>query len=239
MLNQWTAPPRPNSHAETALINAILDDTFPCGSTLPGERSLATQLGVTRPTLREALQRLARDGWLTVHQGKATLVNDYLQDGGLNVLSTLVQHSDQLPPNFVTNLLEVRLNLAPAYTRAAVTHAPQSIQPLLNTYALLEDSPQAMAAFDWKLHRCLTIASQNPIYALILNGFADFYEQLAEIYFLSAEGREKSMVFYAELTTAVSNHNPQAAEAISRAAMRDSLRLWQKGEAARSHAVEK
>ncbi len=233
MLNQWTAPPRPNTHAETALVNAILDDTFPSGSTLPGERSLAVQLGVTRPTLREALQRLARDGWLTVQQGKPTIVNDYLQDGGLNVLSTLVQHSDQLPLNFVTNLLEVRLNLAPAYTRAAVTHAPQSIQPLLYTHALLEDSPSAMAAFDWKLHRCLTLASQNPIYVLILNGFADFYEQLAEIYFLSPEGRAKSKVFYAELATAVSNHDAQAAETISQAAMRESLRIWQESEPTR------
>ena len=80
------------------LLSAILDGTFEPGSTLPGERKLAAELGVTRPTLREAIQRLARDGWLTVRQGKSTVVNDYWRDGGLNVLNTLVHHGNNLPP---------------------------------------------------------------------------------------------------------------------------------------------
>ena len=63
-MNEWLAPARPRAHAESVLLAAILDGTFPPGTTLPGERTLAAQLGVTRPTLREALQRLARDGWL-------------------------------------------------------------------------------------------------------------------------------------------------------------------------------
>ena len=37
---------------------------------LPSERDLADKIGVTRTTLREVLQRLARDGWLTIQHGK-------------------------------------------------------------------------------------------------------------------------------------------------------------------------
>ncbi|MEZ4517551.1 MAG: GntR family transcriptional regulator [Chloroflexota bacterium] len=117
---QWIAPTKPKDHAEHALLTAILDGTFAPGSALPGERTLAAQLGVTRPTLREAIQRLARDGWLTVNQGKQTVVNDYWEEGGLNVLGALVEHSDQLPPGFICQLLEVRLHLAPVYTGLAV-----------------------------------------------------------------------------------------------------------------------
>ena len=57
----WEAPKRPVEHAEDHLITAILDGTFPPGSTLPGERELSAQLGVTRPTLREVLRRLEGD----------------------------------------------------------------------------------------------------------------------------------------------------------------------------------
>ncbi len=96
-MNNWTAPQRPNNYAESSLISAILDGDFPPGSTLPGERTLAVELGVTRPTLREAIQRLTRDGWLTVQHGKATQVNDIWHDGGLNVLSALVNYPDHLP----------------------------------------------------------------------------------------------------------------------------------------------
>jgi DNA-binding GntR family transcriptional regulator len=55
----WTTAPKPADLAENRLLDAILDGSFPINSNLPPERDLATQLGVTRPTLREALQRLS------------------------------------------------------------------------------------------------------------------------------------------------------------------------------------
>ncbi|RMG92210.1 MAG: fatty acid metabolism transcriptional regulator FadR [Chloroflexi bacterium] len=230
--NNWKAPKKPNHYAEESLVNAILDGTFPPGSTLPGERELAAQLGITRPTLREAIQRLARDGWLTVQQGKPTLVNNFWQDGGLNVLSALVQHGQHLPPNFILNLLEIRLHLAPAYIRAAVANRPDLLEELLAKGLALPDTPEAFAAFDWQLHRELTIASGNPIYTLILNGFAGFYEQIARLYFSRPEARALSREFYGALQTAVFQHNPEQAEQIARNVMQQSIIMWQqtKGE---------
>lgn len=37
----WSCPQRPAAYAEQALVSAILDGTYPPGSTLPGERTLA------------------------------------------------------------------------------------------------------------------------------------------------------------------------------------------------------
>ncbi len=227
-MNNWSAPQRPNDYAEQALVRAILDGTFAVGSHLPGERTLANQLGVTRPTLREALQRLARDGWLTVRHGKATVVNDYWREGGLNVLSTLVQHSSQLPANFVDNLLAVRRHLAPAYTEAAVTHAPQVVRAQLAGANALPDTPTAFAAFDWQLHHTLTVASGNPIYTLILNGFSDFYQQIAQLYFALPQARERSRLFYEGLATTVAQQDPTAAAALTRQVMEQSIELWQR-----------
>ena len=226
-MNNWNAPQRPNSYAEHVLVNEIIDGTFPPGSQLPGERALAEQLGVTRPTLREAIQRLARDGWLTVQQGKPTQVNHFWQDGGLNVLSSLVKHSEHLPPNFIAQLLEIRLHLAPAYTKTAVSNNPSLIEKHLAQYTQLPDTPEAYAAFDWQLHRTLTIHSGNPIYTLILNGFADFYERLAQLYFSTLEARAESQEFYAQLATAVSEQDADLAEQITRMAMKNSIDMWQ------------
>lgn len=226
-MNNWQAPQRPNSYAEHALINAILDGTFPVGTRLPGERTLAVELGVTRPTLREAIQRLSRDGWLTVQQGKPTTVNNIWHDGGLNVLSSLVKHSDHLPPGFITNLLELRVQLAPAYTRGAVERERSNVETTLNGYANLPDTPEAFASFDWLLHRRLTLSCGNPIFVLILNGFTDFYEQLARIYFKQPTARAASRTYYGALLTAVNQNNPEKAESITREAMLQSIELWQ------------
>lgn len=227
----WTAPAKPKEYAEHALLAAILDGTFAPGTSLPGERTLAAQLGVTRPTLREALQRLARDGWLTVSQGKPTLVNDYWQEGGLNVLGRLVEHSDQLPPNFICDLLEVRLHLAPAYTHHAIDRHGPEVSRLL-TEAPTDDTPRAFAQFDWSLHRRLTIWSGNPIYTLILNGFAVFYEDLATSYFQPPAARAVSQAYYRALQTLAAEGDADAAAELTRNTMRRSIDLWEQQQGA-------
>lgn len=222
----WHPPLRPTAYAEQSLISAILSGHYPPGSTLPGERDLAIELGVTRPTLREALQRMERDGWLTIQQGKPTQVNDFWQQGGLNVLGALVRFDQVLPPDFIDNLLEVRLVLAPAYVHLAVTRQPQKVSALLASVVGLDEDPQAFAAFDWRLHHSLTIFSGNPIYTLILNGFAGFYQQLATNYFAYLTARQVSRQFYDDLGDAAAHNDALSAEKITRRVMQESLRLW-------------
>ncbi|HWL28553.1 MAG TPA: GntR family transcriptional regulator, partial [Burkholderiaceae bacterium] len=51
------------------LRTLILAGEFPPGSRLPAERDLALQLGVSRPSLREALIALEVQGYIQVHMG--------------------------------------------------------------------------------------------------------------------------------------------------------------------------
>ncbi|MBN1921497.1 MAG: fatty acid metabolism transcriptional regulator FadR [Anaerolineae bacterium] len=223
---EWNTPQKPADYAEESLITAILNGDYPPGTVLPGERDLAAQLGLTRPTLREALQRLARDGWVTIRQGKPTLVKDFWREGGLNVLSSLVRYR-HVPNDFVPRLLEVRLAMAPAYTAAAVRHDPQSMLAHLQNAVALEEDASAFARYDWQLHHLLTVASGNPIYTLILNGFASFYEAMACQYFARSEARGFSRQFYTDLYTAFVNGDAANAEDITRRVMEKSIAHWQ------------
>jgi GntR family negative regulator for fad regulon and positive regulator of fabA len=225
--NRWEAPPRPAELTETRLVEAILEGHFPIGSNLPAERELAKQLGVTRPTLREALQRLARDGWIEIRHGRNTRVRNYWREGNLGVLGTIARHKNHIPPNFVPNLLEVRISLAPAYARAAVERKPKHVAELLTDYAKLDDNPQVFAAADWDLHRHLTIDSGNPVFTLILNGFSDLYRSMALVYFSLTEARARSRVFYQDLRSAALTKDPKVAESVTRQMMIESLDLWQ------------
>lgn len=49
-----------------------LIESSPPGSLIPSERELSEQLKVSRPTLRAAIEELARDGLLVRHQGRGT-----------------------------------------------------------------------------------------------------------------------------------------------------------------------
>ncbi len=222
----WELPLRPAELVENRLINAIVDGEFPINSTLPPERELAQRLGVTRPTLREALQRLARDGWVEIHHGKSTRVRDYWHEGNLAVLGTIARHQDHVPSDFVPNLLQVRELLAPAYARLAVKRAAKNLAKFLEDYQDLMDTPDAFAKADWEIHQYLTIESGNPIFTLILNGFKDLYPHMGSVYFTPPKARARSRKFYADLRAAAQARDPDRAEAITRKVMRDSIDLW-------------
>ncbi len=222
----WELPPRPAELVENRLINAILDSEFPINSRLPPERELAQRLGVTRPTLREALQRLARDGWVEIHHGRPTRVRDYWHEGNLAVLGTIARHQDHVPQDFVPNLLQVRELLAPAYARLAVKRAARNLAKFLEGYQDLADTPDTFAKADWEVHQYLTIESGNPIFTLILNGFKELYPDMGRAYFTPLKARARSRRFYADLRAAAQARDPEQAEAITCEVMRDSIELW-------------
>lgn len=224
----WDTPLRPAELTESRLIAAILDGTFPINTTLPAERELAEKLGVTRPTLREALQRLGRDGWLEIHQGKPTRVRNYWQEGNLGLLNALTRDVDKLPPDFITQLLEARISLAPDYAALAVARHPAEVAKFLSPYRSLEDTAFAFSEADWQLHHRLTVASANPVYTLILNGFCNLYRLFGPIYFSIESNRRHSGTFYRELEAAAIHKDPQAARAVTLRIMTESLANYQK-----------
>ena len=224
----WQPVQKPAEMAESRLLEAILSGHFPINSNLPGERELAEQIGVTRPTLREALQRLARDGWLDIQHGKPTRVRDYWREGSMAVLSVLAQSPAHQSPDFVVHLLEIRVLLAPAYARQAVQAASAEIAGLLEGYAGLEDAPPVFARADWELHHLLTQRAANPVFRLLLNSFHSLYILMGEQYFAFPECRASSRAFYSELLACARRDADCDAEALTRRVMEESLTLWQK-----------
>ena len=226
--NNWHPILKPAELAETRLIEAILNGTFPINGNLPGERELSELLGVTRPTLREALQRLERDGWVEIHQGKPTRVRDYWKEGKLAVLNTLSEHPTQLPQKFVPDLLNVRLAMAPMYTELAVRNAPDAVVGILAGRHTLDNKPENYVDFDWTLQHELTILGENPVFIMMLNSFKDLFLNLAPYYFTISQAREASLHYYDEFAQAASQKDSDQAAQLTHDIMRDSLFFWQK-----------
>lgn len=58
------------------LESRILEGSLRPGDRLPGERDLAVELGVSRPSLREAIHKLVNKGMLSTRHGGGTYVTD-------------------------------------------------------------------------------------------------------------------------------------------------------------------
>jgi GntR family negative regulator for fad regulon and positive regulator of fabA len=224
----WDAPQKPAELAESRLITAILDGHFPIGDKLPAERELAAQLGVTRPTLREVLQRMARDGWIEIHHGRSTRVRNYWLEGNLGVLGAIARYPQHAPVDFVPNLLMVRQLMAPSYTRQAIERSPAEVLELLRETVAADEDPATLADADWNLHHRLTTLSGNPIFTLILNGFEELYRTMGRHYFNTAEAQIHSHDFYAGLLEFAQAGDLDAAESLTLETMTESLHLWQR-----------
>ncbi|TQM29470.1 FCD domain-containing protein [Nocardia bhagyanarayanae] len=103
---------------EQIAANVLSGELAP-GSTLPSERQLAEALGVSRPAVREALQRLAAAGLVAVRQGDATTVLDYRRGAGLEILPRLLIREGMLEPAVARSILEVRMHNGPKVAELA------------------------------------------------------------------------------------------------------------------------
>ncbi len=215
----------PARHTEYRLVTAILDGTYPPGSSLPSERSFAEQIGVTRQTLRETLQRLAAEGWVTIRHGKSTVVNDYWKEGGLGLLSSLTKYGESLPGRFITHLLEFRVVLIPPVARLAIASSPGVFREYLNLFRNLGDNTPAFADYDWKLQVLFVRYSGNPIYPLILNDFSSIFKVMAFRYFSLKEGRESSRDYYLQLLRSIEQEKGNT-EQIVRSVLEKSIGIW-------------
>ena len=63
----------------------IMEGVYPEGSLLPSENELCSTHEVTRPTVRQALSRLATEGYIFKHQGKGSIVRSLPK--GIGILS--------------------------------------------------------------------------------------------------------------------------------------------------------
>lgn len=79
--------------AQQHLLSLIENETYQPGQQLPSEADLAAQLGISRPTLREALLNLEQEGVIVRKHGVGTFVSPGYGnrlDGGLERLESIL-----------------------------------------------------------------------------------------------------------------------------------------------------
>ena len=194
---------RPKAYAINQIIRRIFDDTYPAGSVLPAERILAEEIGVTRQTVREVLQRLEGEGWITIQHGRPTLINDYWQEGGQGILSSIARFADEIPLDFIQDLLKIRLLILPVSAKTAAENQPEIMLQLLTKAESLEDSAAAYMAFDWKLQCLFARYSGNRIITLMMNDYTALFSRFGLLYFSLDVARATSKNYYLRLIDAI------------------------------------
>ncbi len=221
----------PAAFAEQYIVESIWNGKFAAGTILPAERELAEIIGVTRTTLREVLQRLTRDGWLTIQHGKPTKVNDIWESATLNVLDTLIQLDDEGSIELADNLLEARTSTASIFLRRAIKNDPAALLEMLDKVDQVPNNAEGYIAYDWQFHHLATRTSGNPIYTLMLNGFEAIYYKIGRFYFGWEQTRKLAHKYYKDLAQAIRDENADQAIEILWKYGHESGELWNRAKA--------
>lgn len=111
--------PRAFEAAAEQIVGAVLDGDLKPGDRLPSERSLAWELGVSRPTLREGVKLLSDAGVIDVRPGAA---------GGMFIATDTIPQSLRQPQtelriSEISGVLEARRLLEPRVAQLAALYA--------------------------------------------------------------------------------------------------------------------
>ncbi len=137
----------------------ILDHRLQPGDALPGETELRREIGVSRPTYREAITVLETIGVVDVRHGAGTYVGslslDPLADGIAFQILLAAQTSASIPPDLL-DLIDLRQTLEMAQMRRVVgAHRPEQIgamRALLAEMRELHRRSDRFGARDLALH---------------------------------------------------------------------------------------
>ncbi|UNX53235.1 FCD domain-containing protein [Georgenia sp. TF02-10] len=176
MSTAWTSPAA-RSDAGTRLKHElerrIASQEWPVGYRLPGERSLATEFAVSRPVVREVLQRLAAQGLLEISPARGAFVTR--PDG--SALSSALEQMMSSHGATVRDVFQARVLLETEVAARAAERRGGQVLDRLAELAVAVDRGEdrlAQAIADLEFHSLLCVAADNPVLTAMHRAIASY-----------------------------------------------------------------
>lgn len=189
------------------------------GERLPGERDLATRLGVSRPSLRDALTTLQDQGLLETRTGAGVFVSDVLGSAFSPALTRLFSIHDQA----IFDALDFRKDMEGLAAERAARLGSDADLAVVDTIfqrmeaALTADKPEDEARLDAEFHLAIIEASHNVVMLHMMRSMYDllregvFYNR--QVMFQQRITRDNLLDQHRAINAALQARDPAAARA--------------------------
>jgi GntR family transcriptional repressor for pyruvate dehydrogenase complex len=223
------------------IVTLLRNGQLQPGDRLPPERELAASLGISRPTVREALSALGLLGVVEQRQGRGTFLVESMERLPLEpYLYKLL-----LNRGTIDELIEVRQLLEPRIAALAAERAtPEAREVLKRSFEAFEREAvggadaQSEAAAGAHFHEALARATGNATLVLLVHSLADLVSVAGHV--LNEQEYGVSLNAHRDLLRAVLKHDPNLAEQVMTRHLDDiaaRLRAWAAEEAAEETAT--
>jgi len=205
------------------LKDAIVRGAFRIGERLPSERDLATQMGVSRASVREAIQQLEMLGMVESIHGGGTVVQSLAEKELGSPIEALLQDD----VHKVVELTEVRALLeAWAARQAALNRTDEQLQRMRSLLAEMREDlarGRIRSDIDLAFHTEIAAAAHNTIFLHLMqtiHRLISYSIKLSrELFFLTEEYQEVFLDHHTRVFQAIERGMPDLAET----AMREHL----------------
>jgi len=166
-------PKKISSQIAEQIRSSILAGEFSPGDKLPPERELAELFGVSRPSVREALNLLASSGLVESYQGGGTVVKSLVELATGNPLSEMIKGEQAR----ALDVIEVRKSME-AWTAyyAAKRALPEDLRKLEQIVVEMERNLEGMKPsqdLDANFHVVIAQATHNVVWLHLMQSIFD------------------------------------------------------------------
>lgn len=202
-----------------AIKDAIISGVLPVDERLPSEAELSETFAVSRPTVREALKRLAAQSLIRTQRGATggAFVNRLRFEeayGQQITTSTLLLSMNDVS---VATACEARYALERACAPLAATRRTADHLATMRAEIHRQQQPgltdEAFCASDVTFHRALVDAAANPVLSYQLAGAVEAMQPLMNMITFTARSREKIVALHTDIADAVADQDAAAADA--------------------------
>ncbi|MFC9897033.1 FadR/GntR family transcriptional regulator [Nocardia sp. NPDC127579] len=195
------------------LLGRIQRGEWALGHRLPGETTLAAQLGVGRSTLREAIRELAGKGVLDSRQGAGVYVI---------ALDVAEEWDAVLRRATIASVIEARIAIeAEAAALAAQRRTPADLRAIRRTLAAREAHGEPVDAHvdaDMAFHRAVIVAAHNDVLTQLFDSFLPRLRiAMIDMLRLQPVADATDHDAHIRLADAIAHRNPSGAAESSRA----------------------
>lgn len=208
-------PKKVSTQIAEQIRSSILAGEFAPGDKLPPERELAEMFGVSRPSVREALNVLASSGLVMSYQGGGTVVMSLVETTASNPLSELIR----VQQDRALDVIEVRKSME-SWTAwyAAQRALPDDIRRMDEIIAGMKHNlelKQPSEDLDANLHIIIARATHNIVWLHLMQSLFDamkeFQQTVWRAVYLTHEDHELLFEHHSTIVQAIKAKDPQAA----------------------------
>lgn len=196
------------------LIDLIEEEGLQPGDQMPAERELMETFGVGRPVVREAMQRLAGMGMITIQHGERAKVGQVDMNSMIGQIDLAARHLLSSSAKNVDHLRQARTFFETGLVKIAAQKATTADVARLEV--VLEKMRKGLKTdefipADMEFHSEIARISGNPIYVAIsraiLEWMADYREDM-----LRFKGREMTVKEHEAILGFIKANDPSGAE---------------------------